>query len=88
MSGGVEAFLDHVTEIDGKTLVASCRSHRCCSAGGRFSEFGREADWTVFDFCRDLELRHAFDKAMHFRESTKIEMSEALVPEHTQCRSS
>jgi hypothetical protein len=82
VSFGVAALLNHEPEVDGQTLVARGRSHRGGLSGGCFPEFGSEAYGTVFNFRRDLELRYAFDKAMHFREATKIEMSKALVPEH------
>jgi hypothetical protein len=66
VSFGVAALLDHESEVDGQNLVARSRSHRSRFSGGRFSEFGGEADGAIFDFRRDLELRYAFDKTMHF----------------------
>jgi hypothetical protein len=88
VSFGVAALLNHEPEVDGQTLVARSRSHRSRFSGGRFPEFGGEADGAIFDFRRDLELWYAFDKAMHFREAAEVEMSKALVPEHPQCRAS
>jgi hypothetical protein len=57
VSFGVAALLNHESEVDGQTLVARSRSHRCRFSGGRFSEFGGESDGALFDFRRDLELR-------------------------------
>jgi hypothetical protein len=88
VSFGVAALLNHESEVDGQTLAARGRSHRSRFSGGCFSEFGSEADGAIFDFRRDLELRYAFDKAMHFREAAEVEMPKALVPEHSQCRAS
>jgi hypothetical protein len=77
VSFGVAALLNHESEVDGQTLVARSRWHRSRFSGGRFSEFGGEADGALFDFRRDLELRYAFDEGMHFREAAEVEMSKA-----------
>jgi hypothetical protein len=84
VSFGVAALLDHEPEVDRQALVARCCSHRSRLPGGSFSEFGGETYGTIFNFRRDLELRYAFNEAMHFREATEVEMSKALVPEHSQ----
>jgi hypothetical protein len=85
VSFGIAALFNHEPKVNRQTLVARCRSHRGRLSGGRFAEFGGETYGAVFDFRRDRERWYApFDKAMHFRQATKVEMPKALVPEHSQ----
>ena len=83
---GIATLLDHKTEINRQSLITRRRSHRGSKSFRCLAEFGSKAYGTPFKLGWDLELRHPFYETMHFRQPTKVDVPEALVPQHSQSR--
>jgi hypothetical protein len=83
---GIATLLDHKTEINRQSLITRRRSHRGSKSFRCLAEFGSKAYGTPFKLGWDLELWHPFYETMHFRQPTKVDVPEALVPQHSQSR--
>jgi hypothetical protein len=86
MSSRVATLLDHKTEVNRQSLIARRCSHRSSDSFWCLAKFGRKAYGAFFYLGWDLEWRHPFYEAMHFRQPTKVDVPEALMPQHSQSR--
>ncbi|KAI2504063.1 hypothetical protein MHU86_10345 [Fragilaria crotonensis] len=81
---GIGALLDHESEVDAKALKACGGGHGVGMAARCLAELGSHTNRALVDGVREAKRRHATSMLVEFGEPAKVQMTETLVPQHTE----